>query len=225
MNEKLAALERIYSIYDEFAATLNLACEKSCTHCCSMNVTLTTLEGYKIVDQLIADEKFDILDQFKDPGGTKRFRPLITTNRLAELYAADARVPEEESPVEGESCCLLENCLCQIYGLRPFGCRCFVSRQKCAATGYADIDAFTASVNTVFLQVIEHLDAGGCTGNLIDVLQVMRSEQNRRAYIENELQCEKRGLIVNWPLKVLMIPPEHRTRIEPILRQLRAINL
>ena len=44
--------------------------------------------------------------------------------------------------------------------------------QNCGETGSADIDDFTASVNTVFLQVIEHLDAEGCSGNLIDVLQI-----------------------------------------------------
>ena len=188
MNEKLAALERIYSIYDEFAATLNLACEKSCTHCCTMNVTLTTLEGYKIFEPLNSDGKLDLLGRLAETAGARGFRPLITTNRLAELCAAGANPPEEDIGTTWGDCPLLENALCSIYDLRPFGCRCFVSRQKCAATGYADIDAFTASVNTVFLQVIEHLDAGGCTGNLIDVLQVMRSEQNRRAYIENELQ-------------------------------------
>jgi hypothetical protein len=52
----------------------------------------------------------------------------------------------------------------------------------------------------------------------------MASEDNRRAYEKGELNCEDNGLIVNWELKVLMIPPEHRARIEPILQQLREIN-
>jgi hypothetical protein len=37
--------------------------------------------------------------------------------------------------------------------------------------------------------------------------------------------CEANGLIVNWELKVLMIPPEHREKIEPILQQLRQFHL
>jgi hypothetical protein len=80
-------------------------------------------------------------------------------------------------------------------------------------------------VNTVFLQTIEHLDADGCSGNLIDVLQVMASEDNRRAYEKDRLKCETNGLIVNWSLKVLMIPPEHRTKMEPILQELRQIKI
>jgi len=126
---------------------------------------------------------------------------------------------------EWEDCSLLTKNVCSIYNLRPYGCRCFVSRKNCAETGFADIDDFTVSVNTVFLQTIEHLDADGCSGNLIDVLQAMESEENRQAYAKNRLKCETNGLIVNWSLKVLMIPPEHRSKMEPILEELRRIRI
>ena len=59
-----------------------------------------------------------------------RYRPQISTNRLAELYAAEAKVPEEEMAAEWEECSLLAKNVCSIYDLRPFGCRCFVSRKK-----------------------------------------------------------------------------------------------
>jgi hypothetical protein len=225
LTTKLTALDRIYAAYDRFCATLNVACKKYCAHCCTSNVTLTTLEGYKIVDHLIATGKLDIIGGLKHMAATTRYRPQISTNRLAELYAAEAKVPEEEMAAEWQECALLEKNLCSIYDLRPFGCRCFVSRKNCAETGYADIDEFTASMNTVFLQTIEHLDAEGCSGNLIDVLQVMASKDNRQAYAKNRLKCETSGLIVNWSLKVLMIPPEHRTKMEPILQELRQIKI
>jgi Fe-S-cluster containining protein len=225
LEKKIAALDRIYAAYDRFCDTLDVACKKYCAHCCTSNVTLTTLEGYKIVDHLIAAAKLDNINGLKHLAATPRFQPQISTNRLAELYAAEAKVPEEEMAAEWEDCSLLVKNLCSIYDQRPFGCRCFVSRQNCAGTGYADIDEFTASVNTVFLQTIEHLDAGGCSGNLIDVLQVMVSEDNRRAYAKDRLKCEINGLIVNWSLKVLMIPPEHRIKMEPILQELRQIRI
>jgi Fe-S-cluster containining protein len=222
---KLTALNRIFAVYDRFCATLDVACKKYCAHCCTANVTLTTLEGYKIVDHLIATGKLDVIDGLKHMAATIRYQPQISTNRLAELYAAEAKVPEEEMAAEWEECSLLAKNVCAIYDLRPFGCRCFVSRKNCAETGYADIDEFTASVNTMFLQTIEHLDADGCSGNLIDVLQVMASEDNRRAYAKDRLKCETNGLIVNWSLKVLMIPPEHRIKMEPILQELRQIKI
>ena len=225
LEKKIVALDRIYAAYDRFCTTQDVACKKYCAHCCTSNVTLTTLEGYKIVDHLIAGGRLNIIDGLKPMAPATRYRPQISTNRLAELYAAEARVPEEEMAAEWEECSLLAKNVCAIYDLRPFGCRCFISRKNCAETGYADIDEFTASVNTVFLQTIEHLDADGCSGNLIDVLQVMAAEDNRRAYEKDRLKCETNGLIVNWSLKVLMIPPEHRTKMEPILQELRQIKI
>ena len=225
LERKIAALDRIYAVYDEFCDTLDLACKKYCAHCCTTNVTLTTLEGYKIVDHLMAAGKLDIIPALRQRATTSRYRPLVSTNRLAELYAAEAKVPQEEMAAYWEECSLLEKNVCAIYDLRPFGCRCFVSRRNCAETGYADIDEFTVSVNTVFLQTIEHLDSDGCSGNLIDVLQVMAAVDNRQAYAKDRLKCETNGLIVNWSLKVLMIPPEHRTKIEPFLQELRQIKV
>ncbi len=224
INSKLEALNRVYEIYNAFSSTLDLACKEKCAHCCTTNLAMTTLEGYKIVDDLIATGQLDVIDRLKGTEEMPRFQPLLTTNRMAELCAADAKVPQEDTADEWQDCSLLTDSLCTIYDLRPFGCRCFVSRRNCGDTGYADIDDFTASVNTVFLQVIEHLDSEGCSGNLIDLLQIMASEDNRRAYEKGELNCEDSGLIVNWELKVLMIPPEHRPKIEPILQQLREIN-
>jgi len=225
LAKKVEALTQVYKIYDEYSATLDLVCKSKCAHCCTTNVTITTLEGYKIVDDLIASGKQNVLERIIGTQVIPRFQPLLTTNRMAELCAADAKVPHEDTAGEWQDCSLLSDSLCSIYTLRPFGCRCFVSRQNCGETGYADIDDFTASVNTVFLQVIENIDAAGCSGNLIDVLQFMASDDKRRVYEQGEVNCEKNGLIVNWELKVMMIPPEHRQKIEPILQQLRDIKL
>ena len=225
LTRKLTALDRIFDVYNRFCDPLDMACKKYCAHCCTSNVTLTTLEGYKIVDHLIATGRLGIIDRLKHRAAAIRYQPQISANRLAELYAAEAKVPQEEMPAESEQCSLLTKNLCSIYDQRPFGCRCFVSRKNCAERGYADIDEFMASVNTLFLQTIEHLDADGCSGNLIDVLQVMASEDNRQAYAKDRLKCEPNGLIVNWSLKVLMIPPEHRTKMEPLLQELRQIKI
>jgi hypothetical protein len=87
------------------------------------------------------------------------------------------------------------------------------------------MDDFVLSVNTIFLQIIEHLEENGCSGNLIDVLGVMASEKNRRAFENNALKCSTAELYANQPLKVLMIPPEHRTKMEPILKSLWEIRI
>jgi hypothetical protein len=221
IEKKMAALDRVYMIYDGFMASLDLACRERCAHCCTANVTLTTLEGYRILNELDSDGKKDIVDKVHSAIHKNRFQPKLTTNQFADLCARGLEPPDEEAPPVDEVCSLLLDDLCPIYSARPFGCRCLVSRHDCGERGYAEIDDFVLSVNTVFLQMIEHIDVGGCTGNLLDVLCGLSEEENRRSCEGNSLSCSDVGLIPNQPLKVLMIPPEHRARIEPILRELR----
>jgi len=65
LEKKIVALDRIYAAYDRFCATLDVACKKYCAQCCTSNVTLTTLEGHKILDHLIAAGKLNIIDELK----------------------------------------------------------------------------------------------------------------------------------------------------------------
>lgn len=221
---KLTALDKIYSLYDQFAASLDVACKKYCSHCCTTSVTLTTMEGYKIVGALESSATAEWAKNIRQAAAQKHFKPKVTTNRLANLCADGIEPPQEEFS-ESRSCPFLTEKQCPIYAVRPFGCRCLVSRHDCGKEGYADMDDFILSVNTLFLQTIEHLDAGACSGNLMDVLVVMASPENRQAYEDHRLECATAGLITNEPLKVLMIPPEHRTRMEPILQSLQNIRI
>jgi len=161
ITSKLKILDQIYSIYEKFTASLDLACKKYCDLCCTAGVTLTTLEGYKIMHRLTAYPDTDIIPKIHSAAEIKRFRPQITTNRLAQLCAADIEPPAEIYSDNRQKCPLLQDHVCPIYELRPFGCRCLVSRRNCGEKGYAEIDDFVLSVSTVFLQTIEHVDAEG----------------------------------------------------------------
>ncbi len=103
IRSKLESLNRVFEIYDAFSSTLDLACEEKCAHCCTTNVMMTTLEGYKIVDDLIASGKLDVIDRLKEIEEMPRFQPLLTTNRMAELCAADARVRKRIPPTNGKT--------------------------------------------------------------------------------------------------------------------------
>jgi hypothetical protein len=161
----------------------------------------------------------------RQASGIKRFQPALTTNALADLCAEDEDLPAENEAPANEKCPLLTDDLCSIYAVRPFNCRCFISRTPCGEKGYADVDEVALAVNTLFLQTVEHVDADGCSGNLLDVLEVLASEEKRTVYAEGRLHCTGNGLIANRPMKVLMLPPEQRERIEPILSKLRAIRI
>ena len=224
LSSKLTALDQIYEIYDHFTSGLELACRKSCAHCCTTGVTLTSLEAYKIIQQLDAEGDERWIAKIAQAAKKPHFQLKMTTNQLANVCAAGAEPPAEEN-TEWNACPFLSDSRCPIYAVRPYGCRCLVSRHDCGKAGYADVDDFVLSVNTVFLQTIEHLDAGGCTGNLLDVLEVMAVKEIRQSYAGGRLDCRSAGLLANEPMKVLMIPAEHRTRMEPILQSLRDIRV
>lgn len=219
---KFKLLDRIYQLYDDILASYDLACRKFCSDCCTRNVTLTTLEGYRIVSHLLFHDLMKFLERSESDVSLPRFQPRTTTNQIARLCAAGNDIPAEEIDSGWGVCPLLEDNLCRIYAVRPFGCRCLVSRKKCTETGCAEVDDFLLSVNTVFLQYIEHIDMKGRSGNLTDVLLWMKSEKNRQAYERGALpECE---LIDNQPIQFLFVPPEHRDRMKPILSALQSFK-
>lgn len=225
IERKLTALDRIYAVYDEVVRTQSSACKMYCHECCTTHVTLTTLEAYKICEALPPGERRKLFKRIRASAVLKRFRPATTTNALAELCAADGDLPEEPEESSRSTCPLLAEELCSIYALRPFNCRCLVSRTPCSESGYADMDEALVAVNTLFLQTVEHVDADGCSGNLLDVLDVLADDETRAAYAAGNLHCSANGLIANRPMSVMMVPPEHRHPIEPILQRLRSIRV
>ena len=223
IEKKLDLLSSLYSLYDAFIEGWDTACQKHCVHCCTANVSITTLEGYFLIDNLNSDQRNNLKQELVKEDASGRFRPLVTTNRIAELCRNGEAIPEEALSSEIQKCPLLSQELCPVYLLRPFGCRCFVSRIPCGNSGVADVDDFILSVNTLFLQTIEHLDKNGCTGNLIDVLLRLLSAENRHAYQNDALQCRSADLIHNQSLSVLMVPPAHKERLQPMLAALNML--
>lgn len=225
IETKLEILDQIYEIYDRFCARLRVACERKCASCCTGNVTLTTLEGYRLIEDMLQKDKTDFLDRLKIANGTQRFQPRISTNQLADLCRQGKEVPEEDSGPASTTCAFLEKDICPLYSNRPFGCRCMMSRRKCGEISYADMDDFVLSVNTVFLQTIEHIDSDGYYGNMIDVLQFFTSQKHREAYGKGTLDMTGTHMIPNQPMTVLFIPPEHQGRMVPILQALKEIQV
>ena len=224
-SRKLHILKQVYDIYGSFADSLDLACRKHCSHCCTRNVTLTSLEAVDILESLESADRNKLLRNLQSEVLLQRFQPRITINEIAERCSRDENLPQETCDPDWGPCPLLEDRSCPIYPLRPFACRCMISRRDCKETGYADTDEFVLTVNTVFLQVIEHLDSGGCTGNFIDTILYLSKAENMRSYRQNRLACGAGRLIRNRPLTVLMIPPQHRTQAAPLIRRLQQIAI
>ncbi|WP_155317429.1 YkgJ family cysteine cluster protein [Desulfosarcina alkanivorans] len=225
LNAKLTILEQMVDIYDRFIGEFDLACEKYCAHCCTANVTMTTLEGYRIITHLEKAGDMHCLETIARQSHPDRFKPRVSINRMADICARDGDPPEEQMDPSAGPCPVLADDACSLYGVRPFGCRCMVSARNCGQTGFADMDPFILTVNDVFLQHLEHIDAQGFSGNFSDVMQFLDSEKNRQAYTAGQLGPPPAGLVANQPVFVLMIPPEHRDRIQPWLKQIRSIQV
>ncbi len=217
---KQTLLIHMYQIYNSVSDSMENACKLHCALCCTRNVTMTTLEGLLIADYLVSTQKTFLLDRIRTEMDKSRLQPEITTNQLAELCVEGKDVLEPESDQRWGKCPLLENDECAIYPVRPFGCRCFFSKKNCLESGIADVDPFIMTVNNLFLQYIEHIDAMGCFGNFTDILLTMESEAHHATYKLNRLQHSDTGLVSNRSAKHLMVPPEHRSRIEPLLSRI-----
>jgi len=219
---QLSVLEQLYQIYEQYVDTLDIACKKFCADCCTCNVTMTTLEAYRIINALDLDSRQQMFDKLSAQQKRKRFIPQITTNQLANICISGDDPPEETIDASWGPCPLLTEDACPIYDMRPFGCRNMVSIHRCAEAGTAEIDDFTVTVTHVFLQYIEHIDQNGYFGNLSDVLA--HTIFNESADSGSQIMLRQTTLIKNSPLSALLIPPEHREKFEPIMNALRAIN-
>ena len=175
------------------------------------------------MEQLTAGGQTDLLTNIQAAAPRKRFQPVITTNRMAQLCMQGKRLPDEANEPSWGSCPLLSEDRCLIYPVRPFGCRSMVSLRDCRLTGAADMDPFPLTVNNLFLQIIEHLDRPGFSGNLTDVLLFLHTRSGRRHYKTGIGPRPDGALLPNTAIPGLLIPPEHGDKIAPLLAQLQQI--
>ncbi len=224
MERRLFVLDRMYSLYEEFIASFDLACQHRCAACCTCNLTMTTLEGYGIIARATKDELHRLLEHVRAVSDNPRFQPQTTINGIAELCRDGKPVPDEIIDPSWGACPLLTDNACPIYRLRPFGCRCMVSSIDCRKTGHAQVDEFILTVNNLFLQYIEHIDPHGGTGSLIDILLYFDQPALLETFQRKMTIAGDAVLALNRPIPVRMVPPEHRLRAQPILLKLQLLD-
>lgn len=214
---RLHVLEQIYALHGDFIKTRDIACRAGCDFCCTRNVTMTSLEAGLIIRHMEKTGQQALLEKLETSADQPRFRPLTTANTLAHLCRNGQAPPEEVCDPAWRPCPLLTDNRCPIYAVRPFACRCMVSASVCREGGQAEMDDYLLALNTVFMQFVEHADAAGHTGNLIDMLTVP-SSRRREA-------CRRsgNGFVPNRPIDMLLLPPEYQTRARKIVAELSAL--
>jgi Fe-S-cluster containining protein len=220
VEKRLKLLEKIYSIHDAYASNTQTACQKGCAACCTCNVTATTLEVLLIYHHLASQGRTEWLEAKISSAPPGRFQPKMTINQMVAMCAQEEVLPAETNDPEAGVCALLENDLCSIYSKRPFGCRAMLSSSDCSLGGEAHMPSLMLSINNVIMQYLEAIDRPGGSGNFIDVLRFFTDNENRRSYTRGEPIPPSKDMLVNRSFPVLMVPPEHRTSIGPLVQWL-----
>lgn len=221
---RLRVLKEIYAVYDEVVAANASVCEPRCSACCTTDITATTIEAFLIVADG-AGLAADMRRHLQEAATQTRFKPLLSINTLADICGRGQTPPAETTPAGTGVCPFLAEQLCSIYAVRPFGCRSMTSRTDCRQQGYATMDDARIATNELFMQYIEHIDAHGRTGNLIDVLLLLETSANQQAYQEGNFEVAADRLPANRPIRFLATAAGHRGVLEPIIERLNQINI
>lgn len=229
INIRLAILEKIYELYDEVLNDFSFFCHKGCGVCCTRNVTLTSLEGFFLIEHIDkkkssgSNERFE--DVLKKTVSLPRFIPRTTANGFASLMMSGVEEPDELIDPSWTPCPFLGiDGVCGVYDARPFNCRCMHSEEKCESGGYSVLSPFVVTLNNVFLQYIEHLDKKGFVSNLSDMCLWMADSGNRQSYSDGRLSDLPSDFVMCMAMPFIMAPPEHQDRLRPILKSLSDVG-
>lgn len=217
---KQGLLTALYQAYDELMPHFRAACRRECSACCTHNVLATTLEVDLITQYLEEKGLTNLSKKLADGQGGKRIHPFPTLNTLAEYCLKRQEPPVVHDDYEVLPCPLREQDGCPIYEVRPFMCRSMWSLQLCSADGEAVTDPVVLTLNGVFQQLIEHIDAGGLCGTLIDLFLVLQNEQTRCAYRNGEPLNGAPHLAFARPNPGFLVPPEHGREVQSALELL-----
>jgi hypothetical protein len=98
---------------------------------------MTSLEGKAIVKFFRDKGKERVLSGLLAENSATAKGKLRTTNHFARLCLEQKEIEDgEQGTWNFEPCVFLENGICTIYEVRPFGCRSFGSKVKCSASSY-----------------------------------------------------------------------------------------
>ena len=219
MEDNCDALGKIYLLHEQYTQGQEAVCEKSCADCCTCNVTLTSLEYAFMVRGMGESEKENLGKRALKGCAGKRFQPGYTINKMASLCLEGQEPPEEENDPAWGPCPLLREKICTVYETRPLGCRMLLSQVKCSQLGYARMPPFVLTLNNLFMQVVEHLDARGISGNLTDM--ILQNMYHKKACPNAD--CSSAHFVNNSKAPAFMIPPEHREQVRPLMAQLSCI--
>ncbi len=206
----------------------SIVCEKGCAYCCTQSVTITSVESREILNFIYNNKR--LCKKYREQKlviiENEPVKPLMTTNQFATYYL-NQNLPENEAKETWnfKPCIFLKEDSCSIYPVRPFGCRSFISLKNCVEFGSAEIPPLFLTLNTVWMQLIEHIDAGEYWGTLNDVIFVMSNEdkiveQQKNKAKATAVRFANDRLLKNEKIGGFLIPQEELGRVRQIITRL-----
>jgi len=219
---KQQILHKIYDIFDQWNSEPEVACRKGCSYCCTQNVTITALEAEAILRFIVnAGMSSWLAEKLSCPSSHQP--PKMTTNDFAKACLEGREVdPGDQQNLS--ICPFLENNLCRIYPVRPFGCRLFISTRTCSALQPAQISDEYFEAATAVSQLLEHLGQKEYWGNMLDVLPALLDirEFEEIAGQLNSTLCMQARLqtLTAKPLPGFLLSEEHAEQVAPLLQKI-----
>ena len=165
---KEAILATIYSRFADWTSEMQFICGAGCATCCTTNVTVTALEGRRILKYCHQRNKLTWLLEL-----LTRQHPLEAPQQTPNEFVAavlNEQTVKPPSRYSGERCLFLDNDICTIYPIRPFSCRCFASTTLCSEHDVATVTDSYLYGSTAAMQIIEHLGQFDSWGYMSDIL-------------------------------------------------------
>jgi len=211
-GQRSSVLKKLHEVYAQWVSRYPLACQKGCSACCTRSVTMTGLEGEAIVEFFSKKGQEKELQGLLAATEAATNDRLMTTNQFARICLEQKELVEDEQGAWNfEPCIFLADTICTIYEVRPFGCRSFGSRVKCAAGRAAEVTPLYLTVNTVLMQIIEHLDSnGGHWGYMVDILKCQTG------------QSAGQGVVAAQSLPGFLVEPAEEKAVSRLLSKLYA---
>ncbi len=222
MKEKI--LLTIYDEYDKWSALIPRVCNKGCSTCCTQNVTITALEGERILDY--------ICHQGMEQWFADRLRtsqppppPSLTINEYATNCFQQLETTDRSDTEYYAACPFLESDCCSIYPVRSFGCRCFISKNPCDTEGTAIVPDYYVAASTAMTQIIEHLGQNEYWGNMSDVLlslcDISKYQAIKRFLPDNSMIIKARLRVKRArTLPGFLLLEEERQKVIPLIESI-----
>ena len=223
IGQKIKILEAIFEQYQHWIKNETFHCHRGCSLCCTQNVMITEVEGqyiYNFILQENRDKWFaEKLLQEKQINHVHQ-----TTNGFARIcIEKNTDYVDAEQPNSAGKCPFLDENCCTIYAVRPFSCRSFASSQNCQNDGTAHLSEKLLVINTVSMQLVEHLGQKGYWGNMLDVLMAL-SQHKINAAVKNHINdnmAVKRATMSTLtaePIPGFLLKPEEEKEVNQYLK-------